>query len=158
MRLVCIWGENASVGVVTQTIKAARYPCRYMRQKLFYFLFKIGKKIGAEKNIDRNTQTVTELFDCGNSCAVVSATDNIVYSRLCNTADAGHAYTIGITNLNGDLTLVVRTAQNERGTYGDAFSLGALGIKEGDPLQMTLTPFNLFALGMINLSKRRGWK
>ena len=74
------------------------------------------------------------------------------------SATVGHGYTFGITNLNGDLTLVVRTAQNEQGTYGDAFSLGALGIKEGDPLQMTLTPFNLFALGMINLSKRRGWK
>ena len=33
-----------------------------------------------------------------------------------------------------------------------------LKIREGDPLQMTLTPFNLFVLGMINLSKRRGWK
>ena len=33
-----------------------------------------------------------------------------------------------------------------------------LKIREGDPLQMTLTPFDLFALGMINLSKRRGWK
>ncbi len=31
-------------------------------------------------------------------------------------------------------------------------------IREGDPLQMTLTPFNLFSLGMINLSKRQGWK
>ena len=33
-----------------------------------------------------------------------------------------------------------------------------LKIREGDPLQMTLTPFNLFALGMISLSKRQGWK
>lgn len=31
-------------------------------------------------------------------------------------------------------------------------------IREGDPLQMTLTPFNLFALGMINLDKRMGMK
>jgi hypothetical protein len=88
MRLVCIWGENASVGVVTQTTKAARYPCRYMRQKLFYFLFKIGKKIGAEKNIDRNTQTVTQLLNCGHGSTIVSAANNVVNSRLRNTTDA----------------------------------------------------------------------
>lgn len=34
----------------------------------------------------------------------------------------------------------------------------SLRIREGDPLQITLTPFNLFTLGMINLSKRKGWK
>ena len=33
-----------------------------------------------------------------------------------------------------------------------------LRIREGDPLQMTLTPFHLFTLGMINLSKRQDWK
>lgn len=31
-------------------------------------------------------------------------------------------------------------------------------IREGDPLLTTLTPFNLFTLGMINLSKRKGWQ
>ena len=31
-------------------------------------------------------------------------------------------------------------------------------IREGDPLQTTLTPWNLFTLGMLNLSKRKGWK
>ncbi len=29
-------------------------------------------------------------------------------------------------------------------------------IREGDPLQMTLTPFNLFCEGMFGLSKRVG--
>ncbi|MBR7132906.1 MAG: AbrB/MazE/SpoVT family DNA-binding domain-containing protein [Clostridia bacterium] len=31
-------------------------------------------------------------------------------------------------------------------------------IREGDPLQTTLTSRNLFTLGMLNLSKRKGWK
>ncbi len=30
-------------------------------------------------------------------------------------------------------------------------------IREGDPLQMTLTKFNLFCLGIFKLSKRMGW-
>ena len=30
-------------------------------------------------------------------------------------------------------------------------------IREGDPLQMTWTPWGLFSIGMINLSKRQGW-
>lgn len=30
-------------------------------------------------------------------------------------------------------------------------------IREGDPLQMTLTSWETFCLGMQNLSKRQGW-
>lgn len=30
-------------------------------------------------------------------------------------------------------------------------------IREGDPLQITLTQCDAFILGMINLSKRKGW-
>ncbi len=33
-----------------------------------------------------------------------------------------------------------------------------LRIREGDPLQMTLTQFNFFAIGLFNLAKRMGWE
>ncbi len=31
-------------------------------------------------------------------------------------------------------------------------------IREGDPLQMTLTQFNFFTIGLFNLAKRMGWE
>ncbi len=31
-------------------------------------------------------------------------------------------------------------------------------IREGDPLQITLTKFNLYCLGMFKLAKRMGWQ
>ncbi len=33
-----------------------------------------------------------------------------------------------------------------------------LRIREGDPLQMTLTQFNFFTIGLFNLAKRMGWE
>ena len=30
-------------------------------------------------------------------------------------------------------------------------------IREGDPLQTTLTPWEQFCFGMLNLAKREGW-
>ncbi len=33
-----------------------------------------------------------------------------------------------------------------------------LRIREGDPLQITLTKFNLYCLGMFKLAKRMGWQ
>ena len=30
-------------------------------------------------------------------------------------------------------------------------------IREGDPLQMTLAPWEKFCYGMLDLSKRKGW-
>ena len=30
-------------------------------------------------------------------------------------------------------------------------------IREGDPSQMTLTPWETFCFGMLNLAKRKGW-
>ena len=33
-----------------------------------------------------------------------------------------------------------------------------LRIREGDPLQTTLTPWEQFFFGMLDLAKREGWK
>ena len=52
-----------------------------------------------EKLVNCNTQTIAELFNSGHSSTVVSAADDVVHSRLRNTADAAQP-------VNGDITLL----------------------------------------------------
>ena len=54
-----------------------------------------------EELIDCNTQTVTQLFDCGYSCAIVSAANNVVNSGLRNTANAAEF-------VNGDISFLAQ--------------------------------------------------
>ena len=54
-----------------------------------------------EKLIDCNTQAVTQLLDRGYSRTVVSATNNVVHSRLRNATDAAEL-------VNGDIPFLAQ--------------------------------------------------
>jgi hypothetical protein len=59
-----------------------------LNDELFDFLLQASKQFRSEEFFDCDTQSITKLFDCGDSCAVIPAADNVVYGRLCNTANA----------------------------------------------------------------------
>ena len=54
---------------------------------LFHFRFYVFKKIIIEEIDDRDSQTVTQLLQCGDGGAVVAATDHIVHGGLRDAAD-----------------------------------------------------------------------
>lgn len=56
------------------------------RTILFDFLFQISKELRVEELVNCDTQSVAQLFNGRNGGAVVSATDDIIYSRLCHAA------------------------------------------------------------------------
>ena len=58
------------------------------RATLFDFLFQTNKDFRMEELINRDTQSITQLFDGGHGSTVVSSTDTIVHSGLCHTAHA----------------------------------------------------------------------
>ena len=65
---------------------------------LFDFLFQTDKQLRIEEILDRDPQSVAQLFDRGDRGAVVSSADNVVHRGLCDTAH--------ITELvNGDVAL-----------------------------------------------------
>lgn len=55
---------------------------------LFDFLFQTNKDFRMEELINRDTQSIAQLFDGGNGSTVISTADNIVHSGLCHTAHA----------------------------------------------------------------------
>ena len=55
---------------------------------LLNFLFQISEQLRMEEVLNRDSQTIAELFDCRNRGAMVSSADDIVYCGLGHTAHA----------------------------------------------------------------------
>ncbi len=51
------------------------------------FLFQISEQLRVEEVLNRDSQTIAELFDCGDGGAAVSSADNIIYCGLGHTID-----------------------------------------------------------------------
>ena len=55
---------------------------------LFHFLIQIHEQARVEEILYRDPESVAQLFNCRDRCAVVAPADNVVDGRLC---DAAHA-------------------------------------------------------------------
>ena len=84
---------------------------------LFHFLIQIHEQARVEEILYRDPESVAQLFNCRDRCAVVAPADNVVDGRL---RDAAHAAQLvdpfpdGLSDIHTAYALLFRKSINKR--------------------------------------------